>query len=322
MSGSTDQQQQFTFREFWEKSHALMRDQQYKAAIRLTERSLEIHTEMRLYLILFLAALHVADGNTQAAIGIFTDGMKKGEWYTKEVLLQVFPDIFKPVIGDLTLIFDRWAEMRAKDEAASKIPPLFTYPSHHNPSTPTPLFLSLHGSGETAAWYKNKWHTSGLEQGFICAYPQSSCLCAHNQPSWDDHARRRMEIPQTVSLAAEKNRIDYKSSVIGGFSQGGGIALEYALTNVLGIQNCIALCPTVPPIKPEHIQSADGAPRIYLILGSKDERTNTRVETLTKILRDSGVAYKTVMAPDLAHGFPHDLPEHIERGLQWIHGTK
>lgn len=182
-----------------------------------------------------------------------------------------------------------------------------------------PLLLALHGRDGNARETIEYWKTLSA-QGWLVAAPQSSQLLGFNSYCWDDRAKAEYEIGELVKELQTQHPIDLQHVILGGFSQGGGMAARLALNGVLQARGFIAVSPFLQGI--EEIAHAGGnhSParlRGYLVTGSLDSSQDMFAE-IERLLQDRGVPYLRENHPDLAHDFPLDFEHSLEAAIPYI----
>lgn len=268
------------------------------------------------------AAIQCALSQTDKALTIFKNALDtKGCWYTAKNLSVDYAKEFKTALesGLFDQILATWEEKRANEEKSIEHSAIVTKPKSSQPEARYPMFLGLHGWGESAEFFKQHWHNKYLEEQFICLYPQSSVLGAPGRPCWDDPDRSYEDI---VALFEDRSNIQsviFGKSIWGGFSQGGRLALEYVLRGNADIRFCLSLCPTVPDVTDDHIRAAANRNvKVYIVLGGLDKINVTAVTAFARRLEQHELIHKIEIDPKCSHWFPETFPEMTRNALDFF----
>lgn len=192
-------------------------------------------------------------------------------------------------------------------------------PEGYDTAKKYPLFLALHGGGETLEEFKPQWRSAPLKNEFIVAYVQSSQVAGMKGFHWQDVAQTQKELKDALRQTSAAYPIDPQRVVIGGFSSGGYAALAMSLKNGLPVCGFVALCPPLPEgISDEDIRQAAGrGVRGTILTTARDNRLAAQRQ-LADRLRDLGLQYQFMVTPDIGHWFPQDLDQLIDQAIAHI----
>lgn len=267
-----------------------------------------------------LAAL---DHQPDQALNILQEALDLGLWWPEAELredpnladLQSLPDFQRMV----AVFSERHAQALAKSS-----PEILLYKPDDLAEEAYPLLLVLHGRVGNARLEAEYWQ--GLtNQGWLVALAQSSQVLAANAFGWDDPSRARQDILDLMELLLDKQPIDLSRIVLGGFSQGAGMAILLSLESSLPARGFIAVSPSIRGYE-DHFQSNVFFPqrspdsttlRGYLITGGQDYRQDM-FQQITRTLADRGVTYQHEDDPDLGHEYPDNFPASLNRAIQFI----
>jgi predicted esterase len=106
--------------------------------------------------------------------------------------------------------------------------------------------------------------------------------------------------------------------LLAGFSQGGGMAIQAALSEKFGARGFIGVgtfiaepASLIPLVK--HSPSVRG----YFVVGEKDH-TLDKVRAIQHILKENSIPFAEEVHPDLAHEFPADFGSSFEKAINFI----
>lgn len=182
-------------------------------------------------------------------------------------------------------------------------------PTTYDPDVATPLFVALHGAGQSAAFW-DTYQTRAETRGMVLLVPESRGL------TWDLLSGQLGPDVSFIDVALQftftRCRIDPQHIALGGFSDGASYALSLGLSNGDLFTHLVAYSPgflqTVTPIV--------GQPRIFASHGTADPIlpfSNTR-DHIVPALTDAGydVTFKEFTG---GHGVPADVSE---AALDWF----
>lgn len=219
-------------------------------------------------------------------------------------------------------LLSRSMQLQAEAEEISR-PELLTFMPFQD-ETPmrgiaTPLLLALHGRNGNARDFAPFWQGMA-DQGWIVAVAQSSQMLGDLVYGWENWERAVHEILDHFAGLSERFTLDTRRLILGGFSQGGGLAIWLALTQALPVKGFIGVAPYVPDIallaekvKSDSLNSLRG----YLITGRRDQGQAmfAQIETL---LQDLHLPYQREDHSDLGHEFPPDFKARLPQILAYL----
>ena len=194
-------------------------------------------------------------------------------------------------------------------------------PEGFDPKKKYPLFLALHGGGETLEDFKPQWWSTRLKSEFIVAFVQSSQLAGMNGFHWQDVAITQKELADAFGHVCAAYPVDEQRLVIGGFSSGGFASLVISLKGFLPVSGFIALCPEVP--LPEVVsegdirQAAERGVRGTILSTELDNRLGQQRQLADKF-RGTGLQYQFAVTPNIGHWYPDNLDKLIDQAIAHI----
>lgn len=192
-------------------------------------------------------------------------------------------------------------------------------PKDYNPANPYPLFIALHGGGESMADFKPNWTSPRLRGEFITAYVQSSQVAGMRGFHWQDASLTGRDLEAAYERILEKYRVDDGGVLIGGFSSGGFAALVTAFHGSLPVRGFVALCPEVPQtIRDEDILEAKARGLRGTLLTSEQDNRVERQRELAGRWEKLGLATEFHVTPNIGHWFPKDFEQLLDRAIGQI----
>jgi predicted esterase len=307
------------YRQFRSEVHRLYQSGDYPAALqRLDQSALEFPEQAPLihYIRICLLAL---TRQATAALTALQNSLDLGFWYPPATL-QGDPDLailqeqpeFERLVAVCAERFDRAAKA-ARPERIVLTPP---------PETPAPypVWLVFHGRNAAAASSQSFWE-SLAERGWLVALLQSSQVVGVGTYAWDDRQRSIEEARQHFEELSSSYPVHWQRLVLGGFSQGAGLAIWLALNKLLPAAGFMAVAPYLRGIEDlvETPPDTTSRRRGYLLTGDLDEHQEmfTQIEQL---LHAQQVSYRRERRPDLDHDYPEDFDHSLDQALQFILG--
>ena len=261
---------QKTYEDFEARGEQLYQSGQYDAFIDLYKREMNSFPDHLPEMIHDLAFVYLARGDKINALAFLSAGLERGyffglpEWGTFVQQLGNEPEFKK--LREYNQNLQSIARQSARPQWTIKTP------DGYDPFGSYPLFISLHGYGENIDTMKRFWHAPMLQEKFIHAYLQSSQVVDLKNFSWEDIPIARQEIVQMVSEITDHHAVDLDQIYIGGFSQGGTMSIDLAMTQALPVRGFVALCPNKPDsVQPELLENLrDIGLKAVILTGEKD----------------------------------------------------
>jgi len=192
-----------------------------------------------------------------------------------------------------------------------------------------PLFFFLHGNLDTAQNNLQHWSHLAFE-GWIVAVPQSSWGMWTGAYGWTTYELTRQENLRHYDNLTEQYSLDDDRLLLGGFSMGGGYALEMILNGELPVRGFILLGPAggiideVDEMAPsEWWEKLVGGWREDLrgviLMGEADQTIpQEKIRKLVEMLNAAGIATQLRTFPGLAHEYPPDFESVADQAVDFI----
>ena len=238
--------------------------------------------------------------------------LDEGGWYS-ELILRQSPSLNPlqgiPEFEELVKLSVRRSKQSIKSSNITIIP--------DNTDPPYPLMLSLHGGGGFVDDEYESWKTI-VDQGYILGIPRSSNLYWSGIDSayWPDYSSSVNEIKNYIDKINVNNIIDTNSIFLGGFSQGGGVAVQIALTSDIPVRGFVVVAPgggimDEPDKWYSLIDKAnDRDLRGMIIRGTEDlSISRKKVQDFVKALNEGGINCQFLEPHGLGHWYPPEMVE-------------
>jgi predicted esterase len=294
----------------------LYNQKHYRDALDLLEREWERFPQPGL-MYHWKMCLAARAGEPATAIQAFREALDQGHWYPERLVrededlqsLQGVPEYEELV----ALSLKRYAAA----EASAK-PELLVVPPEVTTSSLMPVLIGLHGNSQTARLAADNW-SELRKRGWLLALPQSSQPLTSDAYMWDDFEKGANEVQRLCSRLLDEYNIDPERILVGGFSAGGGLAIQLAVSGALKARGFIVVGPylrnldVLTPFLPE---ARAKAVKGYIIMGQKEPVEGQELMQQTAgFLQEHGIVCELEPHPDLAHAFPPDFGASLDRAL-------
>jgi predicted esterase len=267
-----------------------------------------------------LAAARIYLGQHDKAVEALEEGLRRGVFYG---LWDFIAEFWNPVRDTPRFQAFLKANQARVDEASRKAVLLtdIVTPEGYDPARKYPLFIALHGGGETMAELKPLWTSPRLKSEFIILYIQSTQVASMTGFHWQDAALTRRDVEAAYKKVVADYPIDPGRVVIGGFSSGGYGSMVTAFADPFPVRGFVALCPAAPEsLSDEDILAPKGRGlRGTLLTTELDHRVEAQralAERLTKL----GLAVDFHQTPNIGHWFPDDFAARLDKAIGLILG--
>jgi predicted esterase len=290
----------------------------FQATLKLIEEQGKNYPEKAATVDLFHMCLLNVCGNSERALQVFQAAIDKGFWYQTPPL-RGDPDLAS-LQGNpqFQRLVDICAERHAQAQRDAK-PELLVLPPAQNASQPYPLLLALHWYGGNAHDFAEYWK-SLTEQGWLVAAAQSSQVSGFNAYCWDDPLKAITEIKAHYAALAHDYPLDPQRVVLGGFSQGAGLAFWLSVSQDIPAAGFISIGPYLEKLvemKPQLPAGAIPGVRGYFISGGK-EQDDGMFAQVEVVLKEHTIPYQWHIYPELAHHMPADFDQRLQIALGFI----
>ncbi len=290
----------------------------YVDALALVEETLADFPEHRTEMITWKICVQSRLGESEKAIETLRAAIETSTyWYLPAVLRGE---------SDLALLQDNPEFQRlvalceARREKASQAGPRrLEFAPKTDAGQKLPLLIAFHGWGQNAEVDAPHWQ--GLaDQGWLVAVTCSSYQVADGMYTWDNLERAIDEAKAHYEALCRDFPVDPKRVVLGGFSQGGGVAIWSALTRSIPVCGVVGVGPALNGIDAlAATLPARPIPdvRVYMVSGA-EENDRERFAKLGTLFVEKSVPFHHETVPGIGHEFPLDFEPFLERALKFI----
>jgi predicted esterase len=215
-----------------------------------------------------------------------------------------------------TLSLKRFAEAETETR-----PEMLVLPPAEKGADYLPLLLGLHGNSQNARLAANDWQPI-VARGWLLACAQSSQLLTSDAYIWNDLERGTTDVRSLYQLLNTRDLIDPERIVLGGFSAGGGLAIHLAVTGAIKANGFLVVGPylrDLEPLKPHLDAAAVSGLRGYIVMGLQEPQEGQEImRKIHAFLNAHGVPCELEERPEIAHAFPADFGQSVERALAFL----
>jgi pimeloyl-ACP methyl ester carboxylesterase len=184
-----------------------------------------------------------------------------------------------------------------------------------------PLLLGLHGNSQNARLAALDWQPI-TTKGWLLACVQSSQLLTSDAYVWNDYERGTADVQELYQTLNTRDTIDPENVVLGGFSMGGGLAIHLAVTGSIKARRFLVVGPSLPDfeaLKPYLDTAAANGVRGYIVMGLQEAPDfQERIRQTDAFLNTHGIPCELDERPEIAHAFPANFGETIDKALAFF----
>ncbi|GER89901.1 alpha/beta hydrolase [Dictyobacter vulcani] len=261
-------------------------------------------------------------GQQTLALHLFEEALDRGYWFapstleTDEDLVSLHP---LPAFQAMVEI----CRQRLIEAQTTTRPDLLVVPPEKQGGS-LPLLMALHGNWSNARDTQEHWRNI-TTRGWLLGVPQSSQIIGQHSYVWDDRQKGTHEVCEHLTTLNKVHVIDPERVVVGGFSQGSGLAILLALHQSIKTCGFVVLAPhlseveleTLPPLldrqKPMGLRGS-------IIVGEEDTRLLGIAHKIAEVLRSYDLPCQLEIYPGLEHTYPSDFATCVTKGLAFIDG--
>jgi predicted esterase len=244
------------------------------------------------------------------ACDLLQEVLDEGGWYS-EMILRQSPSL-NPLQGMSE--YEKLVNISMERfQKTSKNEHLTVFPDNTDP--PFPLLLSLHAGGGFIEDEFESWKRI-VDQGYVLGMPRSSSLFWSGKDSayWPDYESTTKQIKAYINKLNVNKILDMERSILGGLSQGGGVAIRLALTGIFPVKSFVVVAPggglmDEPDMWQPLIEEAKDRELRGIIIRGEEDLTIPRdgLVNLVKLLNEGGIPCEFIEYPGLGHWYPPDI---------------
>jgi len=192
-------------------------------------------------------------------------------------------------------------------------------PALYHPDSLFPLFIVLHEWGQNARELMDLWTSPWLRNNFLVAFVQSSQLADMDGYHWGNKEQAVSEILTAYHEICDFYPVDTTSCVIGGYGQGGEMAIYLLLEQLIPLKGFI----TVSPSKPENFttgnvkRAREKRQRAVIVAGMLDPAFSGQAEMIGTF-RSQSLLYRFSPRKTNGREIPSGFDQYIRKGLLFL----
>jgi len=304
------------FLQLQQQVFALYGEKKYAQALEVIQQALPQTPDYAARLTNWQACLLCLQGQPDQALKVLQDGLEQGLWFSRNRLTSD-PDL-APIQQRLEFAAVVEESERRKQVAQAQIQPKLRVFAPKYFDEQTPLLMAFHMRWSNLEETFPHW-LSAVDRGVFLAVLQSSQLEGPNEYCWDDFAQTEQEAKSAFAVLQTQHLFNPDYIVLGGASQGAGLALRLALSRSIPAKGFIAVvgAPNPEAFLP-HLESAVQKGLKGTFMTGDRDRARPHIESVYGELHSRGLECRLEVIPNLGHDYPVDMPERLERALGFI----
>ncbi len=307
-----------TYREFSRKVLHLGYQQNHNLAIEYMEKGRSLYPEKEHEILANLVMNYLMLNDEENALSAFRYAIVNNMFLGFDPDWVIFDSLAYTAEFDSLLQIDR--KKKLEKQASSEVKLLVELPEDYRQDTLFPLFIVLHNWGGTAEEFKEVWTSDRLKNGFVVAYIQSSQVADMGGYCWDDKELALQEIVNSYNKLIKEYAVDTTRALIGGFSQGGEMAIYCLFEQAIPLKGFLTVAPGKPVnFTDENILRAKGKKQKGIIYtGMYDPNTNIHANMRSKFL-ELGFLYKFSPRKTIGHEMPPTgFDEYLDKNVKFL----
>jgi predicted esterase len=287
----------------------------YAAALELVEKKGPSFPDKSARTIFWKMCLLSLEGRLEQALSTFQQGLDDGLWWAESQFIDTDLDPlrdlpeFKELVSESVQAWEL-GRRQIKREHLLLLPDA---PIAH----PYPLLIVLHGRNGDKESNLERWDVA-RRLGWAILSAQSTQPLYPGSYCWDDPLAGLQDLLFYLEHTMGTNEIDRERILIGGFSQGSGMAIYAALSGNLPVRGFIVGATWWHDVE-SLAELAVGAKNVrgYFVNGEKDH-TLFRAREIQNVLKQHSIPFIEEFHPGLEHEFPADFEKSFTRSLEFI----
>lgn len=302
---------QITFQQLRDEMVRLYLEGKYAESLEIVERNADRFPEQATRTIFWKMCLFSLCNRPEDVISVFKQGLDHGLWWAE----SQFIDSDLDAVRDLPE-FKHLVEESNKLclEARTRIKPDRSILLPDKTDQELPLLIALHGRNGNKDQNLEHWRAA-RQRGWLVLSPQSMQALFPDSFCWDDPAQGMKDILLHVDEIKRAYKIDERRVLIGGFSQGSGMAIYTVLKGPLAVRGFITIGTWW--MDPNALASERTDVRGYFVTGEKDQ-TLDRVREIQNVMRASNIQFAEEVHAEVGHEFPSDFETSFDKAIEFI----
>ncbi|HOK18495.1 MAG TPA: hypothetical protein PLW79_04360 [Caldisericia bacterium] len=308
------------FREIVEKIFNLYREGNFKEALCIVRQEKENFLENLSRLYYYEACLLSSLNKKDEAIKVLNEALSFGFWWSLNTL--TYEKDFNTIreSKEFKEIFEKCKLFEEKSKETSKSEYILLEPKNLDITHNYPILISLHSRDGNIKSYSKYFDHKFINENLYILFPQSSQKTSFSGYSWDNSEIAYKDIISITNDILDKYYINKNKIIISGASQGGRIALEIYLKNLIPLMGYIGIIPAFKDINYilDFLDKRIGENlRFVFITGDKDHFFDV-VSKLNNEIEKRGFKTLFNVNKNMGHSIPDDLEEKLKLSIKFL----
>jgi hypothetical protein len=262
------------------------------------------------------ACLRCVSGDPDAGLRSLQDGLRAGVWFAPDLLRSDNDLAALRGRSEFQSVVEQSERRWRLAQAASRVE-LQEFPPS---GSPRGVLIALHGGNWRAEETAPIWEAA-VGFGMLLAVPQSSQVVGVSGYGWSDRATTEHDLGEVYRRLRSDADVDEMPIVLGGFSQGAGVAVTLAIDGTgFPVHGFVAVVPGFSGIGHPQTDASEAARRGVrgvLIVGEHDPYRPDG-EEVHRGLAAGGVVCDLVVEPGIGHVIPPGFESRLGAALDVI----
>lgn len=263
-----------------------------------------------------LALTALMQGDSEKAIYWLEEGHRRGLFFSKWAFLA---ELWKPLGAHprFQAFLEENGRRIAAAQAKAQMKLELVKPAGYDPKKKYPLFIALHGGGESIADFRPHWTSPRLNKEFVVAFVQSSQVADMKGFHWQDDEITKKELTLAFQDIMAQVNVDSKRIYIGGFSSGGYGSMVALFSGIVPVRGFVILCPELPADPAREVLTRLREQKVAgTLLTTEQDNRIERQKAFVQAFNAAKVPVKLVVTPNIGHWYPENLPALIDAALK------
>ncbi|MGQ9845479.1 MAG: TPR end-of-group domain-containing protein [Caldisericia bacterium] len=308
------------FKVFIENIFKFYKEGKFRDALNLIKEEKGNYLENLSRLYYYEACLLSALNNKEEAIKILNEALSYGFWWSSNTLTyeKDFDSIRES--KEFKEIMEKFKKIEEESKKTIKNEFILTEPINLDKNINLPLIISLHSRDSNIKRYSKYFDFKYLKESFYILFPQSLQKSSFSGYSWDNSEVSYNEIISIFNNIINNYNIDKNKIIISGASQGGRIALEIYLKNLIPLKGYIGIMPAFKDINYliDILDKRKGENLKFVFISGDKDHFFEAVSKLNDEIEKRGFKNLFIVNKNIGHSIPEDFEEKLKLSIEFL----